>query len=261
MVRGLEIFRGHFRGFEQAYALIGGTACDAWMTRSGLSFRRTKDLDIVLVVEDVSPPFVERFREFVDDGSYEVRQRQATGSREFHRFVKPKTAQYPFMLELFSRTPEGIVLFDDQRIVPVTLEEAVASLSAILMDDDYYQLVVDNRYEDDGLSLVGVGGLIPLKARAWLDLTRRKDEGRDVDEDDIRKHRNDVFRLALTLAGDGDEVALAVGRDLREFLAAFPDDAEDWNAIMQALKAMPGVGPPPSPAEIRAALSSFFKLD
>jgi hypothetical protein len=260
MVGGLDLFREHFRGFEQAYALIGGAACDTWMTRSGLSFRKTKDLDIVLIVEEVTSPFVERFRGFVETGGYEVRQRQTTGTREFHRFFKPETDRYPFMLELFSRAPDGMVLFDDQRIVPVALEETVASLSAILMDDDYYRLVIDNRYENDGLSLIGAGGLIPLKARAWLDLTRRKANALAVDEDDIRKHRNDVFRLALTLAGDGPGITPGVGRDLREFLAAFPDGADEWAAVTQALKAALGATVPPRPIELRDAILRFFHL-
>ncbi len=55
MVVGLERFRDHFRGLETSCALIGGAACDAWMARSGLPFRATKDLDIVLVIEALEP--------------------------------------------------------------------------------------------------------------------------------------------------------------------------------------------------------------
>jgi hypothetical protein len=261
VVTGIERFREHFRGFGQAYVLIGGAACDAWMTRSGLPFRKTKDLDIVLVIEAVTPTFVARFREFVEAGDYEVRQRQATGAREFHRFVKPKASGYPFMLELFSRAPEGIDLFAGQEIVPVPLEEAVASLSAILMEKGYYELVMDNRYDADGLSLVGVGGLVPLKARAWLDLRNRKDGGKGVDENDIKKHRNDVFRLALTLAGDGGpEVASDIRRDLLEFLAAFPDGSEEWTAVLQALNGTLRAASLPSPADFREAIATFFRL-
>ena len=31
MVKGLELFRNWFAGFEDCYVLIGGTACDLWM--------------------------------------------------------------------------------------------------------------------------------------------------------------------------------------------------------------------------------------
>lgn len=40
MVVGMERFREHFRGLEHAFVLIGGAACEAWMSRSGLPFRR-----------------------------------------------------------------------------------------------------------------------------------------------------------------------------------------------------------------------------
>lgn len=42
--------------------------------------------------------------------------------------------------------------------------------------------------------------LIPLKARAWLDLVSRESNGADIDKKDIRKHKNDIFRLFQLLA-------------------------------------------------------------
>ena len=51
MVRGLDLFRERFREFEGSFILIGGAACDEWFTASGLVFRATKDLDLVLVEE------------------------------------------------------------------------------------------------------------------------------------------------------------------------------------------------------------------
>ena len=86
----MERFRDHFEGLEEAYVLIGGAACDVWMSRSGLPFRKTKDLDIVLLIEAITMTFVERLWKFVQDGRYEVRQRQSTGERELYRFLKPK---------------------------------------------------------------------------------------------------------------------------------------------------------------------------
>ena len=48
MVKGLDVFRGHFAGYEDQYVLIGGTAATLAMAEAGLEFRATKDLDIVL---------------------------------------------------------------------------------------------------------------------------------------------------------------------------------------------------------------------
>ncbi|MDD3898415.1 MAG: tyrosine-type recombinase/integrase, partial [Syntrophomonadaceae bacterium] len=39
------------------YAIIGGTACDLLMSEDGLDFRATRDIDIVLIVESLTPEF------------------------------------------------------------------------------------------------------------------------------------------------------------------------------------------------------------
>lgn len=51
MVRGFESFREWFRGYEEQYAIIGGTVCDLLMMDEGLDFRATKDIDLVLIIE------------------------------------------------------------------------------------------------------------------------------------------------------------------------------------------------------------------
>jgi hypothetical protein len=61
MVKGIELFAGHFKGFEDSYILIGGAACDLWMQTQGLPFRATKDLDIVIVIEALNPEFIKNF--------------------------------------------------------------------------------------------------------------------------------------------------------------------------------------------------------
>lgn len=61
MVLGIERFNEWFRGYENHYAIIGGTACDLLMTEEGLDFRGTKDIDLVLVVEAINPEFGRRY--------------------------------------------------------------------------------------------------------------------------------------------------------------------------------------------------------
>jgi glutathionyl-hydroquinone reductase len=101
----LEVFREHFRNYSDRYVLIGGAACDIAMTGAGLAFRATKDLDIVLFVEALDTAFVQAFWGFVRAGGYEV-QEKSTGEKQFYRFQKPTNADFPFMLELFSRQPD-----------------------------------------------------------------------------------------------------------------------------------------------------------
>lgn len=194
MVKGLDIFRQRFRGYSDRYMLIGGAACDLLMGEAGIEFRFTKDLDIVLCIEALDTEFVEVFWAFVRDGGYQVRER-SEGDRQFYRFQKPTSEDYPFMLELFSRSPEGLPMAQGSHLTPIPTAEEVSSLSAILMDTDYYDFIRSTTRYLDGLPVVGLEGLIPLNARAWLDLTERKAKGEAIDSKDIRKHRNDVIRL------------------------------------------------------------------
>ena len=73
MVRGLAVFQEWFKEFNAEYVLIGGTAAFITMNEAGLPFRGTKDLDIVLHVEALTPAFGRKFWEFVrfcPSGSY-----------------------------------------------------------------------------------------------------------------------------------------------------------------------------------------------
>ena len=177
MVRGLDVFREHFAGHADQFVLIGGTAATLAMEEAGLEFRATKDLDIVLHIEALSPSFGEVFWRFVEAGGYEIRQASDTGKPVFYRFQKPADDRFPVMLELFCRAPEGIKLAEGSHLTPIPVDEAVASLSAILLDDAYYEFILAGRREVDGLPWVGEDRLIPLKASAWLDLGERQAKG------------------------------------------------------------------------------------
>jgi hypothetical protein len=129
------------------------------------------------------------------------------------------------MLELFCRTPDGIRLAPDSQLTPIPVGDSIASLSAIILDEDYYAFIIRGSQVVDGLPWIGVEQLIPLKARAWLDLSDRKRRGEAIDSKDIRKHGNDVIRLSQLLTADS-RVALApaIGRDMSAFLFGMADD-------------------------------------
>jgi len=231
VVTGLDVFREHFRDYADHYLLIGGTACDLLMSAVGVEFRATKDLDIVLCVEVLDSRFVQAFWAFVRAGGYRV-QEKSTGQKQFYRFQKPTNAAYPFMLELFSRVPDALQVVPGSHLTPLPMEEDVSSLSAILMNDDYYAFILSGRTVRDGLPLVGAEHLIPLKARAWLDLTQRKEGGVPVDSKSIRKHKNDVFRLYQIIDPDVDPAAPdKVKNDLRAFVAGMATEDVDLKAL------------------------------
>jgi len=226
MVRGLDLFREWFADHADEYILIGGTAASLTMEDAGLEFRATKDLDIVLHIEALTPAFGEAFWGFVEAGGYDIRQASDTGKPIFYRFQKPADNRFPAMVELFARAPDGLSFTEGSRLTPIPMDEAVSSLSAILLDDAYYAFIVAGRREVGGLPWVGEDRLIPLKAIAWLELSQRKEQGANVDGKDIRKHLNDLLRLSQLLA-PATRIPLApkIGNDLRRFLDCMTSDA------------------------------------
>ncbi|MYA89340.1 MAG: hypothetical protein F4X97_12990 [Boseongicola sp. SB0662_bin_57] len=221
MVPGPDRFRAHFEGLEDSYALIGGAACSLIFDEAGLDFRATKDIDMVLCVEVVDGKFATALKAFLDAGGYAARQR-SEGRREFHRFQNPKDGSYPAMLELFSNRVGIHEIEDGDELATVPVADDVLGLSAILLDPDCHAALVASRRAIDGVHVLDESLLIPFKARAFVDLYRRREAGdQAVRRDDIKKHRNDVFRLIQLLRAD-QKVAVAepLKTDLRDYMEA-----------------------------------------
>jgi hypothetical protein len=220
VIKGLDYFQNYFNDFQDSYILIGGAACYVLMDNVGLDFRATKDLDIVLCAEALDAAFVAKFWAFVKVGNYEHKEK-STGEKQFYRFNKPSNPEFPFMLELFSRKPDELVLDDNSHLTPIPVDEDISSLSAILLDDDYYQCIENGRLIINGLSLLGPEYILAFKARAWLDLTERSSAGETIDSKNIRKHRNDVFRVFALLSPDQRvDIAEGIKVDMQKFIDA-----------------------------------------
>ena len=198
MVRGIDKFREYFAGYEGNYIIIGGTACDILEENAGQPPRATKDIDIILIVEALTANFVKQFWEFIKAGQYETRQR-GNGKHEYFRFLKPQITEFPFQIEIFTRKPDVLEIADDVRLTPVPTDEDLSSLSAILMNESYYHFTLEHNIIEDNIRLANIESLIVLKAKAFIDLSDRKAKGEVVDDKNIRKHKNDIFRLATML--------------------------------------------------------------
>ncbi len=70
MVKGLDVFRKYFADYEEQYVLIGGAACDIIFESNEVNFRATRDLDMVLIIEALTPEFGEKFWNFIVAGRY-----------------------------------------------------------------------------------------------------------------------------------------------------------------------------------------------
>jgi hypothetical protein len=220
MVKGVDQFRAHFKGFSDQYVLIGGAACFLALDEAGLDFRVTKDLDIVLCMEALDAEFVGAFWRFIKRGKYKNIQK-STGKKLFYRFYDPENRTFPYMLELFSRTPDALHLSADAHLTPIPVDEEQSILSAILLDNGYYDFIHGSKIDRDGIPTVPPEVIVPLKARAWLDLTERRDAGEKVDGNDIKKHKNDIMRLFQVIEPD-KRVTLpdVIKSDMQRFLQA-----------------------------------------
>ncbi|MGL2963830.1 hypothetical protein ACSVH2_08450 [Flavobacterium sp. RSB2_4_14] len=227
MVRGLEIFRQHFNEFTDNYVIIGGTACDIIIDNIGLTPRATKDIDIILVIEALSPEFVTHFWEFIKQGNYDVKEKSEE-DRKYYRFQKPQVEEFPFQIELFSRIPDLLDLDEGTHLTPIPVDTEISSLSAILMDDDYYNFTIQHSQLDNGIHLANTEALIGLKAKAFLDYKTRKENGEKIDEKQLRKHKMDIFRLLLLLTPeDNFTIAESIKSDIANFVEVVKDDLPD----------------------------------
>jgi len=230
MVRGLEKFKEYFGEYAGRYVLIGGTACDILLENMDAEFRVTRDFDMVLFIELIDEEFVENFLKFVEDGGYEHFDK-GKDQNQFFRFSKPKDNSFPVMIELFCRRPDYIETISS-RLAPIHINENVQSLSAILLDDEYYDFLKSGVSVIDGVSVLGLEHIILFKMKAWLDLSDRKERGERVDSKDVRKHLNDVFRLSANMDIDVRiPIQGNVKKDAERFLTRAKNETIDLKGI------------------------------
>lgn len=229
MVKGLDTFRKYFEKYEDQYVLIGGAACDIVFESNDTVFRATRDLDMVLIVEALTPEFGEKFWDFIQDGKY--RNKATSGEKtQFYRFDKPEDDSFPKMVELFCRS--DFELREMKGITPIHIDDTVSSLSAILLNDDYYNVLLSGKVIEDGLSVLRPEYLILFKAKAYIDLKQRKENGEKIDSDDIKKHKKDVLRIAAELMLESITVLPETVRtDITSFIESLEQEPFDTNSL------------------------------
>ena len=196
MVKGIETFRKYFEDYSEQYVLIGGVACDIAFEKSASSFRATRDMDMVLIVKALTADFGEKLWNFIQDGKY--RNKVSNGEKpQFYRFDKPEDESFPKMIELFCRS--DFELREMKGNTPIHIDDTVSSLSAILLNDEYYRILLEGKVNVDGLSVLRPEYLILFKAKAYLDLRQRKENGELIDFGDVKKHKKDVLRIVAEL--------------------------------------------------------------
>ena len=243
MVKGIDVFQEYFQEYTDQYVLIGGSACSLSFEEQDINFGRiTKDLDIVLTVEAQTKEFGERFWQFIKDGRYKNRAK-SNGKPQFYRFDKPEDDRFPKMIELFSRT--DYLLKEEDGLTPVHIDDSVSSLSAILLNEAYYQALLDGREIIMGISVLKPEWIISFKAKAWLDLRGKT----DMDSSNAKKHRNDIIRIASEIVLKKCSLPEELKKDMELFLELFEvSEAELKNLKIRGVK----------PDDIKETLKSIY---
>ena len=209
MVTGLDKFREAFIEYADNYIIIGGTACDIVLRDTDMTPRATSDIDMIVVVENMTPEFATAFWKFIRDGKYKPtkRDRETDGQTVYtlYRFEEAE-AGYPVKIELLSRhsdilgEPSGFVI----EPIPV---------------DEYYNFTIKNSFVDNGLKVASPLALIVLKIKAYLNLLAEKEQGHHVNTKHIKKHRSDVMKLVATTAlGDPTPVTAEIMDSVTDFI-------------------------------------------
>lgn len=231
IVNGLDIFAEKLKAYSDNFIIVGGTACSLEMNDAGINFRATNDIDMIVIVEDLSADFGKAFWNFIKDGGYKFWKSDET--THFYRFLNPKNSSYPKMIELFSRKQDWIP--DDMvgKYTKIVVNDEISSLSAILLDDEYYRFLKEGAEIVNDLPVLKPIYLIAFKAKAHVDLTRKHSEGQHINERDLKKHKNDILRLVQLLnLNETIDVADSVKADMQNFF----DLIEKENIDMKALR-------------------------
>ncbi|GHT75566.1 hypothetical protein AGMMS50262_11220 [Bacteroidia bacterium] len=236
---GIDKIREYLGEFNANYVIIGGTACNLNLEDADLQGRATKDIDMIVVCEATNTEYVRQFWTFIKAGGYKVCQIDTKDGmkRSFFRFIEPTDVSFPAYIELFSRVPDGIQMPESVHIIHFNMEEEyLSSFSAILMDDDYYHYAVEHSREIEGIQVLDKDALIVLKAKAYLNNKKRKEEGQQVHQDDIDKHKKDIYRLSFLFSGEERyDVSDDIKATLTDFLAELQADPISTKAIAKAM--------------------------
>ncbi len=200
MVGGLDKFREAFADFTDNFVIIGGTACDEVLSGTIMRPRPTLDIDIIIIVENMTTDFASTFWKFIIEGRYRPGVRKGDGNSPKYVLYSFDNGEpgYPPKIELLSR--HNAVFENSAHTEPLPIDGEVSSLSAIILDEPYYDLTVRNSFISNGLRYASPAALAALKARAYLNLCAERESGHHVNSKDILKHRNDVLKLTATMA-------------------------------------------------------------
>ena len=171
MVKGFDKFKQYFAPHSDSFIVIGGTAMQLHGHEGGPVPRVTQDIDILVIVEQMSESFTSAFHAFLREGRYDcyiAKEPDGSNKPRFYRFINPKNTAFPTRIELLSSPalppPEGMLYMS----LP---DEPDDSMSAIVLDRTYYDFARANTVAINEIPCLNRDALMVFKSVAYLNLT------------------------------------------------------------------------------------------
>jgi len=216
---GLSHFQNYCKDLDDNYVIVGGFATLMLLDRELEGHgKATFDIDLVLLTNN-SIEMSQRIKQYIKDGDYTIQIGEKNQYR-YYRFIKPQKENFAKEIELFASNENDLALEDSQRIIPIDPEEGLYSLSAIMLDPEYFEMIKNNVDKSVKAPCTNTQATIMLKMSAFCDLRDRNDRK-------WKKHRRDILKLALLLTGD--EHIKLIGRmkyDFERFLSHIENELD-----------------------------------
>lgn len=233
IVEGIDIFERTFAKYKDSFVIIGGAACRATLSEGRYSPRKTKDIDIVLVLDRLDKSFIDTFWSFIKAGNYKCATRKDNEVQRkyvLYSFYEP-LPEYPSQIELLSKPVDSLGKPEVYKIESISVDDS-SYLSAIILESEYYNYLTSHTEEKNGLRYASADSIICLKVLAYLNLREDKQKGKHVNDDDYKKHRRDVVMAAASL---GIEAEFTVPANIKNSITRFVEVVNTDDGVRQSL--------------------------
>lgn len=192
---GLSHFQNYCKDFDDHYVVVGGFATVMLLDEEfgNDHGKATFDIDLVLLTNN-SIELSRKIKQYVKDGKYKI-QIGEKDQYKYYRFLEPEEENFAKEIELFALNENNLELEELQRIIPIDPEDGAYSLSAIMLDPEYFEMIKNNVDKSGIAPSTNTQATMMLKISAFYDLKERDDKK-------WKKHRRDILKLSLLLTGE-----------------------------------------------------------
>lgn len=223
---------GYLQKYPDYYLIIGGTAVELNLSNRNLSFRETKDFDIVLYLKNKNDSFVKSLAKLLIDGGYINKYKN--DRKNAYRFEHPKNIGFPSIIELFCEADENTEILE-KRFKKIDIAINNEKISAIILNKDICEFAKQHSASFYGLTTLDVIGLIVLKIYAFFE-NKKLYEQRLISREDYIKHRRDVLILLVSLK-ESEIIKNDFPEAFKQFLSNFLVELNQ-NKTKQILKSL-----------------------